>query len=138
MHEPTALAALAERLAGYRAAFESGADFSYGIFDRDDQVVGGAGIHRRGATEVLEIGYWLRADRVGRGLMTEAVEALTRVAFETLGAERVEIRCDPHNERSHAVPRRLGYRLRETLHANALTPTALPRDTMVWERQRPA
>jgi RimJ/RimL family protein N-acetyltransferase len=45
---------------------------------------------------------------------------------------RVEIRCDPRNTASAAVPRRLGYRHVTTLEANVLTPAGEPRDTMVW------
>jgi len=36
-----------------------------------------------------ELGYWLGAAYWGRGIVTEAVEAVTRYAFETLGLERV-------------------------------------------------
>ena len=44
----------------------------------------------------------------------------------------MEIRCDPRNERSAAVPRRLGYTLDATLRANARGPDGEMRDTQVW------
>jgi RimJ/RimL family protein N-acetyltransferase len=98
------------------------------------EVLGGAGLHRREAADALEIGYWLRANAGRRGLATEAVEALTRIALAPGDLTRVEIRCDPRNVRSIAVARRAGFRHLRTLIADASTPRGEPRDTMVWER----
>ena len=55
------------------------------------------------------LGYWLAEDRQGRGTMTEAVRALTTLAFDEWGLNRVEIRAAPGNERSAGVPERLGF-----------------------------
>jgi ribosomal-protein-serine acetyltransferase len=41
--------------------------------------------------------------------MTEAVRALTTLAFEAWHLNRVEIRVAPGNTRSAAVPERLGF-----------------------------
>lgn len=72
--------------------------------------LGGAGLYRI-CWEVpsFQIGYWLRASAEGKGYMTEAVRLLCDFAFRTLEAQRVEIRCDTHNARSAAIPRRLGF-----------------------------
>ncbi len=56
-----------------------------------------------------EIGYWLREDRQGHGIMTRAVRALTDFAFVNLGLNRVEVRAATDNRRSRAVPERLGF-----------------------------
>ena len=40
---------------------------------------------------VREIGYWIAADREGNGFATEAVTAQVSVAFEVMGARRLEI-----------------------------------------------
>ena len=45
----------------------------------------------------------------GEGLCTEATAALTRVGFEVCEIERIEIRVDPANEASLAIPRKLGF-----------------------------
>jgi RimJ/RimL family protein N-acetyltransferase len=58
-----------------------------------------------------EIGYWLRTSQQGKGYMTEAVKGLVRVAFQELGFERLEIRCDDANPRSGAVAERCGFTL---------------------------
>lgn len=78
-------------------------------------------------------GYWLRADATGRGYATEATRAAMAVAAALPGITRLEIRCDPRNTRSAAVPRRLGFQPIRTLVQNAVTPDGLPRDTIIWE-----
>ncbi len=79
------------------------------------ELIGGAGLHRRVGPDALEIGYWLRASRVGQGLATEAAAVLTRLAFERCGVIRVEIHVDPANTASLAVADRLGYVREATL-----------------------
>jgi RimJ/RimL family protein N-acetyltransferase len=109
--EPQPLVAKVELLRGFRGRFDLGEDFVYGLFDRaETEVVGGSGLHTRVGEGAFEIGYWVRASRVGEGLATEATAALARVAFEVVGVQRVEIRVDPANEASLRVPRRLGFR----------------------------
>ena len=104
------------------SAFRHGDDWIYGLFERDGSaLVGGAGLHRRVGPEALEIGYWIRASHVRRGLATEATAALTRLAFEVCGAIRVEIHVDPENTASLAVAERLGY-LREATLRRRLPP----------------
>ena len=71
----------------------------------------------------FEIGYWLRTTLIGKGYMTEAVVALTKMAKETLKANRIEIRCDERNVRSRRVAERAGYRLEGIL---AMTRTHHP------------
>jgi RimJ/RimL family protein N-acetyltransferase len=137
MAEPSPLPVLEARLAKFRNDFLSGTEWLYGIFDpAEHQVLGGAGLHRRQGPGVLEIGYWVRADVTGQGYATEAAAALTRTGFRDSTVERMEIRCDPRNLRSAAVPRRLGYRHARTLERDANTPDGQPRDTMVWELAR--
>jgi RimJ/RimL family protein N-acetyltransferase len=109
-HEPQELDQKVELLRGFRGAFDLGTDFAYALFPPDEsRVMGGSGLHRRSDESTLEIGYWLRPTETGAGLMTEAVAALTTTAFRMCKAERVDIRVDTRNERSLALPRRLGY-----------------------------
>jgi ribosomal-protein-serine acetyltransferase len=82
-----------------------------GIVDRDGAIAGIAGFHRIDwANRATSIGYWLAADRQGRGLMTEAVRALVDDAFGSRGLHRIEIAAAVDNARSRAVPERLGFR----------------------------
>lgn len=114
--EPQPLEAKVELLRRFRGLFDLGQEFVYGVFTRDErEVVGGTGLHMRVGDNAYEIGYWIRASRVREGLATEVVAALTRVAFEVCGVDRVEIRVDPANEVSARIPRRLGYAEEATL-----------------------
>jgi RimJ/RimL family protein N-acetyltransferase len=135
--EPEELEAKVQRLRGFRARFDTDQDFIYGIFTPgEDEVVGGTGMHPRVGEGALEIGYWISARHVGRGYATEAAAALTRTGFELHRLERMEIRCDPANERSASVPRKLGYTHEATLRANVVGVDGGRRDTMVWSLLR--
>lgn len=57
-----------------------------------------------------DLGYWLRHDWNGSGLMTEAASAAVAFAFGTLGAHRVRVAAATQNHRSLAVIGRLGFR----------------------------
>jgi len=83
-----------------------------------------------------EIGYWVRADSLRRGLCSEAVGVLTALAFRRADLEHVEIQCDPRNRASARVPERLGYRHVATRVANKRAPGGEPRDTMIWVMTR--
>lgn len=134
VHEPQTLEEKVALLRTFRGRFDLGQDYVYGAFDSGGlDVVGGTGLHTRAGDGALEIGYWIRAGRVGEGLATELAAALTRVAFEICGVDRVEIRVDPANEGSAAIPRKLGFgeeaRLRRRLPAGA---DGEPRDVIVF------
>ena len=80
LDEPKPLEEKIDLLRRFRGLFDLGQDFVYGVFDRDEgEVVGGSGLHTRVGDDALEIGYWLRASAVGRGLARETTAALTVV-----------------------------------------------------------
>ena len=58
-----------------------------------------------------EIGYWLREDHQGRGIMTGCCRALVKHAFDGMGLNSVRIAAAVGNERSRRVPERLGFHL---------------------------
>lgn len=94
--------------------WDAGRNFAVGLFDSATGLVsGGSGLHPRSTPDVVEIGYWRIVDAGGRGIVSAASQTLTAVAFTDPGVARVEIRCDVANRPSAAVPRRLGYELRE-------------------------
>ena len=131
VHEPQSLEDKVALLRQFRGKFDLGQDFTYGIFTPDEeQAVGGTGLHTRIGDDAFEIGYWIRASRAGEGLGTESTAALTRVAFELTDVDRIEIRCEPENERSRAIPRKLGYLEEATLRRRLRHPE--PRDVVVY------
>jgi ribosomal-protein-serine acetyltransferase len=77
----------------------------------DGEIAGGIGFHRVDwVNRSTSIGYWLAADAQGRGLMTAAVTALLDYAFFEWDLHRVVIEVIVGNERSQAIPERLGFR----------------------------
>jgi RimJ/RimL family protein N-acetyltransferase len=129
--EPQPLEQKVELLRQFRGKFDLGHDFTYGIFRPDESaVVGGTGLHTRVDPVSFEIGYWIRADSAGQGLCTEATAALTRAVFELTDIERIEIRVDPANEASRAIPRKLGYTEEATLRERLRYPEV--RDVVLY------
>ena len=129
--EPTDIETKIALIRRFRGQFDLGQDFTYGILDREEtQALGGTGLHTRLGPDAREIGYWVRADRVNRGIATETAGALTRVAFEVDKLDRVEIHCDADNVRSASVPRKLGFTHEATLRKRRVGGKV--RDTMVW------
>ena len=115
-----------------RGRFDLGQDYTYGIFNpQEDRLIGGAGLHTRLGENELEIGYWIHKDFVRQGLVTESTAALIKVAFEIIKVHRIEIHCASENLASAAIPRKLGFTHEGTLRAK--TPF-LDRwsDSMVW------
>jgi RimJ/RimL family protein N-acetyltransferase len=107
-------------------------DFVIGIFDRvHGEVIGGTGFHRIGFDPLeAEIGYWVRPDRRGEGLCTEAVAAMLSWGFTAQtasgpagwGFRRIHIRCAASNTASRRVPEKLGLRLEATFSAARWVP----------------
>lgn len=107
------------------------------IFDKKtSQFIGSSGYHNYNwDIPSIETGYWIRSSCTGRGLMTEAVNALTQYAFKQLGVGRITITCDATNIRSRKIPERLGFSLEGTLKGNRRNPvTNKLSDTLVYSR----
>lgn len=114
-------------------------DLRFGLYRKSDGLyVGGCGLHRPDWSVMrFEIGYWVRASLEGQGYVSEAVTGVTTFGFDSIGAERIELRCDSLNERSIAVARRAGYTLEGTLRNNYENANGVGlRDTMVFSLLR--
>ena len=62
-----------------------------------------------------EMGYWLRSDLQGNGIMTKACQAFIKYLFSSKDLNRIEIYAASGNAKSQAVCRRLGFRQEGTL-----------------------
>ena len=93
-------------------AFAEDRDYAYFLIERaSGDLVGCAGLHPK-ADGVVEIGYWVRSDRTGRGYATTAAGSLCSAAFRHLPeVEQVIIRMDQGNAASASIPPRLGFTL---------------------------
>jgi ribosomal-protein-serine acetyltransferase len=103
-------------------------EFVMGILDRrTGGVLGGLGLQRiRHDVHEGEIGYWVRADRQGEGLCTEAVSGLVTWAFRGQGdggwgLRRIHIRCSSKNAASARVPEKLGIKREGELRGDRWT-----------------
>lgn len=106
--------------------------YLYALHERaDGPVIGGFSLHRRVGPDGLEIGYWLDEAHTGRGLATEVAGVLTQVALALPEIRRVEIHTDEGNERSAAVPQRLGYHLARVDEFEPRTPSETGR-LQIW------
>ena len=100
-------------------------------------VLGATGFHNIDwAVRCFEVGYWRRTGLEGHGIVSEAVVALTRMAFGRLEARRLEIRMDDDNARSRRLAERTGFTFEGLLRSNALKPDGRPRGTCVYARVR--
>jgi ribosomal-protein-serine acetyltransferase len=133
--EPLTVDQRRARIAGWQTQWATG-DRVYGMFV-GKEVVGGCGLHARIGPGGLEIGYWVRAGRTGRGYATEASRILTGIAFATPGIDRVEIRHDATNVASSRVPAKLGYVRVGDLHRPPVAPAETGVDH-VWRMARDA
>ena len=98
-----------------------------------DTLVGTVGLHAFDWTvPKCEIGYWAHSAHTGRGLVTEATQALTEVAFEVLGMRRIEALPDVDNVASCRVCERAGYVLEGTRRYDRVTPDGSLRDSRVY------
>jgi ribosomal-protein-serine acetyltransferase len=80
---------------------------------------------------LAEVGYWLDADFVGRGLVTRAVTAVLDHAFGPLGLDRVGLQTVADNTRSRNVAERLGFTQEGVLREYAAFPDER-RDLVVY------
>jgi RimJ/RimL family protein N-acetyltransferase len=124
------------------ATFALRDDLVFQIWDhagdgRERTLIGSTGLHRMDWTVPrFEIGYWRRTGYARRGLVTEAVTALTRLAFDDLRAERVEIRVDNANVASWRVAERAGYTLEGVIRREGRNASGGVRDLRLYSRVR--
>jgi len=95
--------------------FASNDGFSAGIWS-GDEFIGGIGTHKIDwLYRKVEIGYWIAQKCEGRGIVTDACRAMIEHAFHEWKLNRVEIHCAAGNQKSCAIPKRLGFQFEGVL-----------------------
>jgi RimJ/RimL family protein N-acetyltransferase len=108
--EPQSVIQREELIRSWNQAWEDRTEFVMGIF-LDDRVVGGTGLHLRGAANTVDIGYWVHADFTGKGIASQVSDALTLEAFRLWPEiDTVVLVHDEENTASGKVPARLGFK----------------------------
>lgn len=118
------------------AAFDAGTELTYLAFEQDSgRLVGSAGLPRIDwQVPRTEVGYWMRSSACGNGYASECVDALTRWALETMGAQRVELVTDALNLASRRVAERCGFELEAVLRHMARARDGSLRDRCIYAR----
>lgn len=94
---------------------KGGQRFTTFIFE-NGTIVGSIGLVRIDKDHQLaEIGYWLRQDYQGKGIITKACKTLIDYVFRYFTLNRLEIKVAKPNHKSQAIPLRLGFRHEATL-----------------------
>jgi ribosomal-protein-serine acetyltransferase len=89
--------------------------FSAGVWS-GEEFIGGIGTHKIDwLYRRVEIGYWIAREFQGLGIVTDACRAVIEHAFHELELNRVEIHCAVGNEKSCAIPKRLGFQFEGVL-----------------------
>jgi [ribosomal protein S5]-alanine N-acetyltransferase len=95
------------------AEWDLGTGYAFGIIDRSDGALVGrvalANVVRK-AWQNATLGYWLDAERNGRGLTTDAARLAVGFAFVDASLHRVQAGVMPRNARSVRVLEKIGMR----------------------------
>ncbi|MBA2176059.1 GNAT family N-acetyltransferase [Halobacillus locisalis] len=100
--------------------FSNNDGFQAGIWYKGE-LAGVVGLHKIDwSNKSTSIGYWLGDDFVGKGLMTKACQAVIGYCIHDLQLKRIEIRVATGNEKSLAIPPRLGFKKEGCLEKSEL------------------
>lgn len=123
------------------ASWEDDFAFPLGVFDRDGEVIGGAGISDLDRTNRIgNIGYWTCESARNRGVATTAARASALLGFGELGLSRLEIVVLARNLASLRVAEKLGALREAEVHdrlrfrdqpATAVVYSLVPADIMI-------
>jgi [ribosomal protein S5]-alanine N-acetyltransferase len=100
------------RLKRYAEEIDRDEGYPYFLFLKDGgQLVGGItlGHIRRGVSQTGTIGYWMGKPFAARGLMAEALRAITHASFAGLKLNRLEAACVPENDASRLLLQGCGF-----------------------------
>jgi len=120
--------------ARYEQGRETGSREAFAIAGDDGAFLGLALVPTIAAEAAeAELGYIVAAHARGRGVASEALDALTRWAFEERGVLRAYLLIDVDNPASKRVAERAGYRL-EGVMRSTYTKQGRRSDTELWSR----
>ncbi len=111
-----------------------GRGFQVGLFE-DDKYIGQCNVSIDTYDNRGEIGYWLIESATGKGVMTRAVDQLTSFTFRFHDLNKITIKCVDTNEKSLAIPKRLGFIYEGTLREHQKL-NGIYRDLQVFSKLR--
>lgn len=82
----------------------------------EDELVGSIGfVNIDEGNKIGEIGYWLHQEYQGKGIVGQTCKTLVAYGFTKLQLNRIEIKVASKNQKSRAIPNRLGFQHEATL-----------------------
>ncbi len=72
------------------------------------------------SNRMTELGYWISEGFEGKGLVTKTCRVLIDYAFNELGLNRIVISCAAENQKSCAIPEKLGFKQEGILRQSEL------------------
>ncbi len=125
-YEPETVEKKEQRVQDFRRKYLAGEDYTLGIFSQDEtELIGSSGFHAMQIEGELDIGYWVNINHAGKGIITEVVSALSKVAFDIEGIQKVTIHCEEGNEASMKVARKCDFVLVDKFITTQETPRTL-------------
>lgn len=90
--------------------WQEGQSFGFAIVDAaSGQILGSCGLgHINSSYRIANLGYWVRSDRTGEGIATEAARQVAQFGFRELGLVRIEIVAAVENWASRRVAEKTG------------------------------
>jgi RimJ/RimL family protein N-acetyltransferase len=99
---------IAEFTAGAAERWTDGTEWDFAIH-HDGAAAGTIGLNRYDELwRSANLGYWIRSDLAGQGLVTEAAGAVVTFGFEVVGLNRIELVADLDNHASWRIAEKLG------------------------------
>ena len=92
-------------------------------------------MHRPGLRS-MELGYSMSEAYWGKGLMTEAVQAMIKHGFDNLGLDRISVTTGPENLKSQNIIKKCGFTYEGTLRQAFLVYDGSVRDVMCYSLTR--
>ena len=94
-----------------RADWQSKRVFEFGIWLLDtNQYIGDIALKNfEKRVPKAEIGYYVDSTAEGKGIATEALQAVTKFGFDHLGMNKISIKMPVQNQRSYRLAERCGY-----------------------------
>ncbi len=112
--DPSSITEITKAVLRQRREWKTGRSFVFmpALRDAPSRFVGKVALNgiMRGAMYGAYLGYWMDVDHQGKGLVTEAIEAVLAFAFGPAGLHRIQAAIMPRNEKSLRVIEKLGFR----------------------------
>ena len=101
-----------DEISWYQSIFEEGTGIRWGITLKDSgEVIGSCGfLNRLSKHHRADVGYELSKDFWGKGIASEALEAVVRYGFQHFQLERIQALIEPNNLPSQKLVEKIGFK----------------------------